>query len=188
MERPRHRAWLLAVPLLAGAETLGAGAERPLVRHEASRMSMACEYAIVAYAADAGTLPGIVEAAFDEVDRVDRSGCGPHLLQSAERKWAVLTLREAARFDVRSTLAGGGARAVAGASWGWPRLGLVGAQVAVGVVLLVAAGLLSGRSSISGGSRQDSTGRTSSPRRFLCRTWRYATGMGSTREVRLAGT
>ena len=53
--------WLLAVPLLAGVETLGAGAERPLVRHEASRMSMACEYVIVADAADAGTLPRIGE-------------------------------------------------------------------------------------------------------------------------------
>jgi thiamine biosynthesis lipoprotein len=35
-------------------------------------MSMACAYAIVAYGEDAGALPGIVEAAFDEVDRIDR--------------------------------------------------------------------------------------------------------------------
>ena len=35
-------------------------------------MSMACAYAIVAYGDDAGALPRIVEAAFDEVDRIDR--------------------------------------------------------------------------------------------------------------------
>jgi thiamine biosynthesis lipoprotein len=35
-------------------------------------MSMACAYAIVAYGDDGGALPRIVEAAFDEVDRIDR--------------------------------------------------------------------------------------------------------------------
>ena len=35
-------------------------------------MSMACAYTIVAYGPDARALPGIVEAAFDEVDRIDR--------------------------------------------------------------------------------------------------------------------
>jgi len=35
-------------------------------------MSMACAYTIVAYAADARTLPAIVDSAFDEVDRIDR--------------------------------------------------------------------------------------------------------------------
>jgi thiamine biosynthesis lipoprotein len=35
-------------------------------------MSMACAYAIVAYGDDAGELPRSVEAAFDEVDRIDR--------------------------------------------------------------------------------------------------------------------
>ena len=35
-------------------------------------MSMACAYSIVAYGQDATTLPQIVEAAFDEVDRIDR--------------------------------------------------------------------------------------------------------------------
>src|SRR6058998_1483047 len=49
-----------------------AGSEGALFRHEASRMSMGCAYAIVAYSRDAGALPGIVEAAFDEVDRIDR--------------------------------------------------------------------------------------------------------------------
>jgi FAD:protein FMN transferase len=50
----------------------GAGPGAPLARHEASRMSMGCAYAIVAYGRDAAALPGIVEAAFDEVDRIDR--------------------------------------------------------------------------------------------------------------------
>ncbi len=39
---------------------------------EASRMSMACLYAIDAYGPDAATLPKILEDAFDEVDRIDR--------------------------------------------------------------------------------------------------------------------
>jgi FAD:protein FMN transferase len=43
-----------------------------LQRHEASRVSMACTYAIVTYGDHAEALPGIVEAAFDEVDRIDR--------------------------------------------------------------------------------------------------------------------
>jgi thiamine biosynthesis lipoprotein len=44
----------------------------PLFHHEASRISMAAEYAIDAYGPDAGALPRIVEDAFDEVDRIDR--------------------------------------------------------------------------------------------------------------------
>ena len=55
-----------------GAAGTGAAPEAPLVRHEASRMSMGCAYAIVAYGRDAAALTGIVEAAFDEVDRIDR--------------------------------------------------------------------------------------------------------------------
>jgi len=43
-----------------------------LSRHEASRISMACEYAIEAYGPDADRLPRIVDEAFDEVDRIDR--------------------------------------------------------------------------------------------------------------------
>jgi thiamine biosynthesis lipoprotein len=35
-------------------------------------MSMGCAYGIVAYGDDAGALPSIVEAALDEVDRIDR--------------------------------------------------------------------------------------------------------------------
>ena len=43
-----------------------------LSRHEASRISMACEYAIEAYGPDADRLPRIVDEALDEVDRIDR--------------------------------------------------------------------------------------------------------------------
>jgi thiamine biosynthesis lipoprotein len=43
-----------------------------LYRHEASRMSMACTYAIEVYGPDAAALPRIVDEAFDEVDRIDR--------------------------------------------------------------------------------------------------------------------
>jgi len=41
-----------------GAAGTGAAPEAPLVRHEASRMSMGCAYAIVAYGRDAAALPG----------------------------------------------------------------------------------------------------------------------------------
>jgi FAD:protein FMN transferase len=43
-----------------------------LAHHEASRISMACEYAIEAYGPDADALPRILDDAFDEVDRIDR--------------------------------------------------------------------------------------------------------------------
>jgi thiamine biosynthesis lipoprotein len=66
-----RRLTLIAVAL--GASTMhSAGAASPLHFHAASRMSMASLYAIEAYAADAQGLPAAVEAAFDEVDRVDR--------------------------------------------------------------------------------------------------------------------
>jgi thiamine biosynthesis lipoprotein len=58
---------LWALPLAPAA-----GSEGALFRHEASRMSMGCAYAIVVYGRDAVVLPGIVDAAFDEVDRIDR--------------------------------------------------------------------------------------------------------------------
>jgi FAD:protein FMN transferase len=45
---------------------------QPLYRHEASRLSMACVYAIEAYGSDANALPAILDEAFDEVDRIDR--------------------------------------------------------------------------------------------------------------------
>jgi thiamine biosynthesis lipoprotein len=43
-----------------------------LAHHAASRISMACEYAIEAYGPDADALPRIVDEALDEVDRIDR--------------------------------------------------------------------------------------------------------------------
>ena len=48
----------------------------------------------------------------------------------------------ATRVDVQAALAEGGTRSVAGGARGWPRRWLVTAEVALGVVLLVAAGLL----------------------------------------------
>jgi FAD:protein FMN transferase len=67
--------WLSPFLLCALVPAAGAPAADPprtLARHEASRMSMACAYAIVAYGEDQGALPAAVEAAFDEVDRIDR--------------------------------------------------------------------------------------------------------------------
>ena len=43
-----------------------------LFHHQASRISMACEYAIEAYGPDADALPRIVDGSLDEVDRIDR--------------------------------------------------------------------------------------------------------------------
>jgi hypothetical protein len=43
-----------------------------LHHHGATRMSMACVYAIEAYGLGADALPRIVDEAFDEVDRIDR--------------------------------------------------------------------------------------------------------------------
>jgi thiamine biosynthesis lipoprotein len=55
---------------------LAASAQRvpatSLHHYEATRLSMACVYAIAAYGPDAAALPRIVEDAFDEVDRIDR--------------------------------------------------------------------------------------------------------------------
>jgi FAD:protein FMN transferase len=55
--------------LFAGPPSSGSG---PLVHYDASRMSMACLYAIDAYGPDASALPRLVDEAFDEVDRIDR--------------------------------------------------------------------------------------------------------------------
>jgi predicted permease len=49
---------------------------------------------------------------------------------------------QATRLDVQAALAEGGTRSVAGGARGWPRRVLVIAEVALGVVLLVGAGLL----------------------------------------------
>lgn len=55
--------------LVGTAPSLPANA---LLHYEATRLSMACVYAIEAYGSDAAALPRIVEDAFDEVDRIDR--------------------------------------------------------------------------------------------------------------------
>ncbi|MBY0493790.1 MAG: ABC transporter permease [Cyanobacteria bacterium] len=49
---------------------------------------------------------------------------------------------QATRLDVQAALAEGGTRSVAGGAKGWPRRLLVVAEVALGVILLVGAGLL----------------------------------------------
>jgi FAD:protein FMN transferase len=48
------------------------GARRPLQHYEATRLSMACVYAIEAYGPDADLLAVAVSEALDEVDRIDR--------------------------------------------------------------------------------------------------------------------
>jgi thiamine biosynthesis lipoprotein len=45
---------------------------RELVRYEDSRVSMACTYSIIAYGTDVQSLRQAADAAFDEVDRIDR--------------------------------------------------------------------------------------------------------------------
>jgi thiamine biosynthesis lipoprotein len=57
---------LVAVLWLVG------GPARPLYHREATRLSMACVYAIDAYGTDPEALPRILDEAFDEVDRIDR--------------------------------------------------------------------------------------------------------------------
>jgi FAD:protein FMN transferase len=69
----KARTIVAVLTLLLGIAVLAtAGVRHPLYRHEATRLSMGCVYAIEAYGADAETLPHAVEAAFDEVDRIDR--------------------------------------------------------------------------------------------------------------------
>jgi FAD:protein FMN transferase len=66
--------WASTAAALWLASPLHAAHVQPqhLHRYEASRMSMACEYAIEAYGRDEDGLPRIVDEAFDEVDRIDR--------------------------------------------------------------------------------------------------------------------
>ena len=63
---------LLAWRLAAALPHASARAPRDLAHHEASRIAMACEYAVEAYGPDADALPRIVAEGFDEVDRIDR--------------------------------------------------------------------------------------------------------------------
>jgi thiamine biosynthesis lipoprotein len=63
--------WVLVA--LSLAPSLRSTVRQPhLYHHEASRMSMACIYAIEAYGPDADALARSAEEAFDEVDRIDR--------------------------------------------------------------------------------------------------------------------
>jgi thiamine biosynthesis lipoprotein len=64
----------LAVLIGACAVSLHATGPEPqrLYRHDASRLSMACVYAIEAYGSDATALPAVLDEALDEVDRIDR--------------------------------------------------------------------------------------------------------------------
>ena len=67
---------LCVVAASAAAASWQAGVAPPqshsLHRYEATRLSMACVYAIEAYGPDAQRLPRIVDEALDEVDRIDR--------------------------------------------------------------------------------------------------------------------
>lgn len=69
---------LIAVAAFSGssiAAALNQGAvpvQQHLSHYEATRMSMACVYAIELYGPDNGQLPRVAQEAFDEVDRIDR--------------------------------------------------------------------------------------------------------------------
>jgi thiamine biosynthesis lipoprotein len=69
---PRCAPALVALSLAAAPQHAAAIQPQHLFHHEASRISMACEYAIEVYGPDADALPRIVEDGFDEVDRIDR--------------------------------------------------------------------------------------------------------------------
>jgi thiamine biosynthesis lipoprotein len=71
---PGWRALVVAGALFAIGASRPATADRPgpLARYQGARMSMACVYSIVVYGDDAASLPRIVDAALDEVDRIDR--------------------------------------------------------------------------------------------------------------------
>src|SRR6266850_39820 len=63
----------LAVSVATAASWHATPVREPhLFRYDATRLSMACVYAIAAYGPDAKALPRILDAAFDEVDRIDR--------------------------------------------------------------------------------------------------------------------
>jgi FAD:protein FMN transferase len=62
----------LVVSSVATPPRMPAAQHPALAHHVASRISMACDYAIEAYGPDADALPRIVDEAFDEVERIDR--------------------------------------------------------------------------------------------------------------------
>jgi FAD:protein FMN transferase len=68
----RLAAAVLVVVAWNAAQHPHASDEAPAVRVMASRVSMGCVYSIVAYALDPGRAKPALEAALDEVDRIDR--------------------------------------------------------------------------------------------------------------------
>ncbi len=67
------RTGAIVVALVAAASPHTTNVEgKALHRYVASRVSMACVYAIEAYGSNAEILPAILDEAFDEVDRIDR--------------------------------------------------------------------------------------------------------------------
>ena len=70
LEAMRTQVWLIA--LLVALIISARGQTRELIRYEDSRVSMACTYSIVAYGDNTQTLRQAVDAAFDEIDRIDR--------------------------------------------------------------------------------------------------------------------
>jgi len=72
--RPAARGLLLTLTVwsVAAVPPHTPHAHRTLAHHVASRISMACEYAIEAYGPDADALRASVDEALDEVDRIDR--------------------------------------------------------------------------------------------------------------------
>jgi thiamine biosynthesis lipoprotein len=70
---PRSALALIALEVVPAMAAMAAmGAPHQLHRHEASRVSMACVYAIEVYGPDSGALARIADEALDEVDRIDR--------------------------------------------------------------------------------------------------------------------
>src|SRR3954468_5983522 len=67
----RTAAALVVALIAAPGHRSSAAQQSRLVRVEASRVSMGCVYAIVAYGARAEEVKGILEDALDEVDRID---------------------------------------------------------------------------------------------------------------------
>jgi thiamine biosynthesis lipoprotein len=69
---PGRLSSLLLAGVLVASVSFSAPATPPaLVRLEATRLSMGSAYSIIAHG-DSATLPGTLESAFDEVDRIDR--------------------------------------------------------------------------------------------------------------------
>src|SRR5438034_148742 len=95
--------------LLVAWSLASAPSRHPLHHYEATRMSMACVYAIEAYGPDANALPRIVDEAFDEVDRIDR-------LMSHYKADSPLSRvnREAARRPVAAALISAGGSTIYG--------------------------------------------------------------------------